>query len=381
MKTNWKMPRLGATMKLSAFALLLAACGQPAAEKKKEAAQEPIKVGVILPMTGRLAPMGEVERNAMMLAAQDANASGKRIELLFEDGKGTPKDAAAAANKLLDIDGADLLIASTTGASMAAQPITAAKKRNLIAYCMDADIAASSEYTTRYYIGIAEEAAAITRHFADEPTKHKVAILHAKVSALENVVNNTYIPALEASGHAIVYRESYEVTETDFRSLILKLRSSGADQLILVGYGFEYPNIFKEIESNALLGKIQIVGGWGFLYTPLSKEQLEGVLVSGPEYVFKNQDLANAFQAKYEKAYGAKPNFDAAFAYTVIRALAEGMTKADVALPLKKKLAGQPEQLGVVGTYTISASGNMIVKTALGVYRNGVLAPLEASGQ
>ena len=371
------MPRPSAMMKFAAITLLLAACGQPATDENKESEQQAIKVGVILPLTGRLATMGEVERNAMLLAAQDANINGQRIELIFEDGKGVAKDAAAAANKLLDIDGADLLITSTTGASMAAQPIATAKKRNLIAYCMDAEIAMASDYTMRYYIGINEEAAAITRHFANLTTKKKVGVFYAKVSALEKVVSDTYIPQLEASGHQVVFRESYDLPETDFRNLILKLKASGADQLILMGYGFEYPGIFKEIEGNGLLGKLQILGGWGFLYTPLTKEQVEGVLVSGPEYVFRNQDLANAFQAKYEKAYGVKPNFDAAFAYTLITALSERMTKENVERPLKQILSALPEQQGVVGNYTISETGNMIVQTALGIYKDGVLLPYE----
>jgi len=371
------MPRPSAMMKFAAITLLLAACGQPATDENKESEQQAIKVGVILPLTGRLATMGEVERNAMLLAAQDANINGQRIELIFEDGKGVAKDAAAAANKLLDIDGADLLITSTTGASMAAQPIATAKKRNLIAYCMDAEIAMASDYTMRYYIGINEEAAAITRHFANLTTKKKVGVFYAKVSALEKVVSDTYIPQLEASGHQVVFRESYDLAETNFRNLILKLKASGADQLILMGYGFEYPGIFKEIEGNGLLGKLQILGGWGFLYTPLTKEQVEGVLVSGPEYVFRNQDLANAFQAKYEKAYGVKPNFDAAFAYTLITALSERMTKENVERPLKQILSALPEQQGVVGNYTISETGNMIVQTALGIYKDGVLLPYE----
>jgi branched-chain amino acid transport system substrate-binding protein len=378
MKTNWKIPRCGAMMKLSALVLLLASCGQPAVEEKTEPAQEPIKVGVILPLTGRLAVMGEVERNAMMLAARDLNSLGERVKLQFEDGMGTAKDAVAAANKLLDIDQVDVLITSTTGASLAVQPIAIEKKRNLVAFCMDPDVAGASDYTTRLYAGIEEEAKAITDHFGSLKAPVKVAILHAKVPAFEKVVNSTYLPALKAAGHEVEYVESYEVAQTDFRSLVLKLKGSRATHLILLGYGFEYPNIFKELKADALTGKLTILGGWGFLYTPLDKRLLEGTLVSGPEYVFSKKDAAGAFYKSYTQTYGSAPNFDAAFAYGVIGILAEHMTKTEASKPLKQKLVQEKQLSGVAGTFSIDARGNMIVKTALGVYRNGVLEPYTA---
>lgn len=315
----------------------------------------------------------------MLLAQKDLNPNERRIELFIEDGKGTPKDAAAAANKLLDIDDVDVLITSTTGASMAAQPIATAKKRNLIAYCMDADIARASDYTMRYYIGIDEEAAAIVQHYEQQQTSRKVGILYAKVPALEKVAANTYIPSLEAHGHKVVFKDSYEINETNFRNMIVKLKASGAQDLILVGYGFEYPSIFKELEGSGLLGKLQILGGWGFLYTTLTKEQVEGVLVSGPDYVFRDQDLANAFREKYEAAYGAKPNFDAAFAYTVTTSLAENLSRAEREVPLKQRLSKLGERTNIVGTYTITPEGNMIVNTSLGVFRDGIIQPLQGT--
>ena len=139
--------------------------------------QNIVKVGAILPLTGKLAPMGEVERNAMILAMEKVNSNSKKVEIIFEDGKGNPSEAVTAANKLLDMDKVDLLITSTTGASLAVEPITTRRNINLIAFCMDPDISKKSEYVMRFYEGIKEEADAILNYFSTAKKMSKVGIL------------------------------------------------------------------------------------------------------------------------------------------------------------------------------------------------------------
>lgn len=378
MKTNWRMRRRGGLLNFAAITLLLAACGQPVAEEKKESEQQPIKVGVILPLTGRLATMGEVERNAMLLAAKDVNAEGNRIILQFEDGMGTAKDAVAAANKLLDIEHVDAVVTSTTGASLAVQPIATTKKRNQIAFCMDPDIAMGSDYTTRLYTGIDDEARAIIKYFNGLGSKARIAVLHARVPAFDKVINDTYVPAFKAAGHEVVYLESYEVTQTDFRNPILKLGQASPEHLLLLGYGFEYPAIYKELQDRSLIGRFTVLGGWGFLYTDVDKSLLEGTLVSGPEYVFQRQEDAGRFFERYRTMYGAAPNFDAAFAYGMIHILANNLDSAHIAEPLKHRLHDKGALKGVAGTFYVDESGNMLVSTALGIYKNGILELYQA---
>ena len=113
-----------------------------------------------------------------------------------------------------------------------------------------------------------------------------VGILYGRIPVWEKAVNDIYKPYFENKKIGVVYKESYDIAEKDFKNTVLKLKASGAKQLILLGYGFEYNNIFKSLADEGLLVKIQIIGGWGFLYTGLSKVQLEGIIVSGPDYVF-----------------------------------------------------------------------------------------------
>src|SRR5512132_185666 len=72
------------------------------------AAQDSIKVGVIQPLTGAFAASGTYVVNGAKIAADEINAKGgilgKKIELVIEDNKSNPTEAAAVAEKLITAD-------------------------------------------------------------------------------------------------------------------------------------------------------------------------------------------------------------------------------------------------------------------------------------
>jgi branched-chain amino acid transport system substrate-binding protein len=67
----------------------------------EKAAKEPIKVGVVLPLTGKHAKFGEIERQSFEMAAEEINA---KLELLIEDTQGKPDVGRSAVEKLITQD-------------------------------------------------------------------------------------------------------------------------------------------------------------------------------------------------------------------------------------------------------------------------------------
>ena len=68
-------------------------------------AQAPIKIGVIEPLSGPVAASGNYIRMGAEIARDWINAKGgvggRKLELLIEDNKSDPKEAASAAEKLI----------------------------------------------------------------------------------------------------------------------------------------------------------------------------------------------------------------------------------------------------------------------------------------
>lgn len=69
---------------------------------------ETIKIGVNEPLTGAFAASGTYVVNGAKIAADEINAKGgilgKQIELVIEDNKSNPTEAAAVAEKLITRD-------------------------------------------------------------------------------------------------------------------------------------------------------------------------------------------------------------------------------------------------------------------------------------
>lgn len=346
-----------------------------ACDAKQSAAPKVLSVGVILPETGTLAQMGFYERHAMELAR--ATTGDSTIRLIFEDTRSTPTAAAAAANKLISVDQVDLLVASTTGAALAVQPIARAAKIPLLAFCMDPTISGNDSSTVRFYIGVDEEAGEILRYLETLPATERVAILHAEVPVWRKIVQSTYLPRLRGHFATAPVVEEYSLQDRDYRALLGRLAVAKPTTLIVLGYGFEYPGLFKQMTELRLRSTLQrVVGGWGFLYTSLPPADLEGIVVAGPRYVFSRTAAADSFAQAFQRSTGRPANFDAAFAYELVRTLPT--LRAAGALSdstIKRGVSSLGRRHGVVGGYTFTPRGDMIVETGLGVYRGGTLTP------
>ena len=72
-------------------------------------AQDPIKIGAVLPLSkAAFAQAGEEQRRGLLMALEEINQAGgvlgKKVELIIEDDTGEPSVGIAAAEKLLTRD-------------------------------------------------------------------------------------------------------------------------------------------------------------------------------------------------------------------------------------------------------------------------------------
>src|ERR1700719_1039322 len=86
--------------------------------------QEPIKIGVMFPLTGPVSAQGAPERDAIKQAFEEENniVAGRKIELLYEDSVGRPDTGLTKTKALVERDKVDLLLSelvSSVGAAMA----------------------------------------------------------------------------------------------------------------------------------------------------------------------------------------------------------------------------------------------------------------------
>ena len=109
----------------AALAVALVGCSAGTANKTAEkASTEPIKIGVIVSLTGTNAGLGDPEKKTIEMEVKRINdaggINGRPIETIFEDDGTDEAKAVAAASKLIEQDKVVAIIgASGTGQSMA----------------------------------------------------------------------------------------------------------------------------------------------------------------------------------------------------------------------------------------------------------------------
>ncbi|RZL89509.1 MAG: ABC transporter substrate-binding protein [Variovorax sp.] len=70
--------------------------------------KEPIRIGILIPLTGATSQFGSTMSRAAQIAADEINAAGgvngRRVEVVIEDDQSNPEAAVRAARKLIDVD-------------------------------------------------------------------------------------------------------------------------------------------------------------------------------------------------------------------------------------------------------------------------------------
>ena len=236
---------------------------------------------------------------------------------------------------------------------------------------MDPDIAARSPFVLRYYEGVEEESTGILAHLVHLPQRTRVGILYAKVAAYEKAVQAILAPRLTSAGLELSFLESYAIGEKQFRPQALKIRAANPTYLIVLGYGFEYRELFNALQEVDARAGLHIVGGWGLLYSDLTASELDGVRVVGPRFAFSVGAHVGLFRSAYRARFGRSPNFDAAFAYDAIRGLAAHVSPRACGAPIRNILANRTDLVGEVGPYRITSGGEMVVEMDVGVFESG----------
>jgi branched-chain amino acid transport system substrate-binding protein len=87
--------------------------------------KEPIRIGILIPLTGSTSQFGATMSRAAQIAADEINAAGgvngRRVEVVIEDDQSNPEAAVRSARKLIDVD---RVVAHVLATSSGADSIT-----------------------------------------------------------------------------------------------------------------------------------------------------------------------------------------------------------------------------------------------------------------
>jgi branched-chain amino acid transport system substrate-binding protein len=323
-------------MKIKLFGMFLVALATAFAAAPPSWSGEPIYVGLSAPITGNYAEYGNNWKRAMDIAVERINNAGgikgRPLQVVVEDSKGDPKEAAQIAQKFTS----DSRIVAELGdftstACLAAQPIyDRAGMVQLSPTASHPDFAPKSPWSFGIVGTQAAEGPFMAGYTIEKLGKKKIAVLYINndwgIAAQENFVKKA-----KELGAQIVAVESFFERDKDFTGVLTKLRGAKPDALYI-------PSMYNE---GALISKQREKLGWndvavfgpGSLYSPKLLE-IGGSAVEGlhTSTIFLENDPRPEVQ-EFVKTFKARnnnvsPNMFAAVAYDALNILAKAIDKA-----------------------------------------------------
>lgn len=301
------LTQLGAGV--AATLMLTSACGASGSDSGSSTGD--YKFGVMIPLTGPAAPIGETLKRGVDIAVTEINAAGgvdgMKLVPLYEDNKATAEGGAAAANKLMNLEKVPYAISSISSSILAALPI--AERDKVVMINNGASDPALLDKPYLYNNQVMNDR--LIPPLADYV--HSKGFKTAAVMSSEDPYGKSgrevFTSAWTAAGGKIVADEQFVPTTTDMASQLRAIKNAKPDVLFVMATGSPFGTIVKQARAAGI--DAQITG-------PLATQALiqtaasdaDGVIDIGravdPQATNTN---VQAFLSAYKTKYGVLPDW------------------------------------------------------------------------
>ncbi len=361
---------------VSALALaIIAGCGKEAPPPPKPAAAPPapevvtVKIGSASPLTGPQAHIGIDIRNGVQLAIDDLNAAGVEIggkkvkfEMVAEDDEANPTKATTVAQKLADAKVAAVVGHFNSGASIPASKIYSdAGIPQISPSSTNPKYTQQGFKTTFRVVAHDDQQGPTLGRYATEKLKAKAIAIIDDSTAYGQGLADAFEATAKAAGAKIVAREHTTDKDTDFASILTKIKGRKPD---LIMFGGIDPQAGPMAKQMATLGiKARFIGGDG-MQTPnfikLAGDASEGVMASMPGLSKDQMPGGKAFFDKYKAKFGAEVELFAPMGYDAVMVFVEAMKRAASTDPAKFLAeVGKTKHQGVIGPIAFDDKGDL----------------------
>lgn len=328
--------------------------------------KEPIKIGVIQPLTGPVAFDGQLVVAGARMAEEEINKRGgvlgRELKLVIEDGKNDPAESVNAAEKLITRDNVTALMGAWGSSStLAVMPIVERYGVPMIVETSTSPKITSPEAGNEWTFRISSTNQIDALHL--EPYFQELGFTRAAFLPVNNdwgrSVAEAYAAALERQGGKTVVVEYHAPGDTDFYPQLTSIRNTDANVLIITT---DFQNIKIICEQAYELGldinKLATSGFSAALLLDIAEDPstLEGLYLVdyfvpySPPTEIKAQ--IEDFVMKYQEKYPGKglPDKYVASGYDGIMVLADAIERAGSTDPegVKEALAAT-EYRGLTG--------------------------------
>ncbi|MBR1218893.1 amino acid ABC transporter substrate-binding protein [Bradyrhizobium sp. U87765 SZCCT0131] len=291
-------------------------------------ADEALRIGAPLPITGALAPEGAKLKQGYELWQDKVNAAGGikaggktfKVELVYYDYQSTTPKAVQLAEKLISDDKVDFLF-SPFGSGAAKAVSAVAEKYGVPLLASSASSAEVFDQGYKNLFGLYTDNSTLSEPIADLikaklPTVKRVAIL-ARNDLYPLSLGNEFEKSAKKRGFEVVYFEKYPIGTLDHSSALTQLRAAKPDWVVVTGYINDLILVRKQAGELKVGGQIYtLINGpayqeWIDAVGPLA-ENVTTASWFHPVLNYKSEDVfgsTRAFVDQFKAKYGSEPDF------------------------------------------------------------------------
>jgi branched-chain amino acid transport system substrate-binding protein len=302
-------------------------------------AAPPVKIGVGLPLTGPLAFLGTEFLKGAQLAAEEVNKSGgilggRKIELVVRDHRGIPAEAVTLAKRLIDEDKVSVIdIDLPSSVNIAVQVVSKEMKVvQLTGFGFAPDVTAKGD---PYHFRVCTRAEALTRVLGEYlhalPHNNKIAMVAPNDDYGRGDLASLTAIFKKLGKPEVVYSAFYERNQTDFNTILLKMKSLNPDCYYINVRWPASAIVLQQMDDLAMLKGKYLSSSVNFFNKELAKRVgrlMEGaVMTVSWAPVFKDPESLRLVKA-YRAKYGDDPNDSVSLGWSPIMVAALGINKA-----------------------------------------------------
>lgn len=364
--------QLNALIATAVAAFLVTACS------KAPNSRNEIEVVAMLPLTGDLAFLGDPGKAALKIADTDLAAAGKPFRYKTVDTKANPKETVTLMRREKDVNGRNIFLVTLSGPSMAARESFANDDVAIIAVAIHPDLPAAGAPIVRFCLSARQEGEMLAERIgkSDRP----IGLILSRDAATTNEAEKTIIPALKSRNKSIAFTEWFDVSNKDFSNLRARFQETKPPEILLLGYGSDFPAALEAIALTGATSGLTIYGGIGFVEMekrPSGFDDAEFQVVVPAFSIGTDNPAAEQFRQKYKAATGKSAPYDAAFTYDAAITLgdlfANGVTGPK---EIVSRLRGSAFQ-GVTGKIQIHQTGEAVTDLRWATFGTEKLAELQ----
>ena len=296
------------------------------------AAQDVIKIGLVMPMTGALAATGrETVDGAKLYMAQHGDmVAGKKIELIIRDDASVPDNAKRLAQELIVNDKVALLGAGVTPSAMSMAPIaTEGKIATVVMISGTSVVTERSPYYVRTSFTLGQQSGIIADWAIFDGSKKAVSILSDFPPGAE--AGKVFEQNFTKGGGQVLDTLKVPLANPDFGPVLQRAGDLQPDTLfVFVPAGQAGPFTRQFGERGLNKSGIKLVGTGDLVDDddlPSSGDTLLDVVTAGFYSAAHASQMNKDYVAAYEKATGHRANFISVGGYDGMHLIYEALKK------------------------------------------------------